>query len=112
MVKSVLKKHETTALTMNDVRLQIEEYHPKADESDNEVEVRAVKVTNLPPKISKEQVELFFESRKKSGSGSDDLDTVDYDEAAHCAIVWFTDSEGQLKNAGIVKLTLYYFIIF
>lgn len=109
-----MKKHETTALTMNDVRLQIEEYHPKADESEDEVEVRAVKVTNLPPKISKEQIELFFESRKKSGSGSDDLDTVDYDEAAHCAIVWFTDSEGKLKNSGVVKLTLYmyYFIFF
>lgn len=98
MVKSVLKKHESTVLTMNEVKLQIGEYYPKTDESEDEVEVTAVKVTNLPPKISKEQIELFFESRKKSGIESDDLDKVDYDEAAHCAIVWFKNSEGQLKN--------------
>lgn len=102
-----MKKHESTVLTMNEVKLQIGEYHPKTDESEDEVEVMAVKVTNLPPKISKEQIELFFESRKKSGIESDDLDKVDYDKAAHCAIVWFKNSEGQLKNAGIVRLTLY-----
>lgn len=87
---------------MNEVRLEIKEYNPKTDESEYEVEVKAVKLTYLPPKISEEQIELFFESRKKSGSGSDDLDKVDYDEAAHCAIVWFTNSEGQLKKVGIV----------
>lgn len=107
MVQSVLKKQETKALTMNEVQLKIEEYHPRTDESEDEVEVMAVKVTNLPPKISKEQIELFFESRKKSGSGSDDVEKVDYDKAAHFAIVWFKNSEGQLKNAGIVKLALY-----
>lgn len=94
---------------MNEERLQIKECHFKANESGYDVEVIAVKVTNLPPKISKEQIELFFESHKKSGSGSDDLDKVDYDKAAHCAIVRFKNSEGQLKNAGIVKLSLYNF---
>lgn len=103
MVKSVLKKHKTTALSMNKVQLKIEEYHPEINESTDEVEVTAVKVTNLPPKISKEQIELFFESRKKSGSG--EFEKVDYDEATHCAVVWFKDPEGQLKNAGIVNLT-------
>lgn len=92
---------------MNEVQLKIEEYQPKTVESEDEVEVMAVKVTNLPPKISKDQIELFFESRKKSSSGIDDLDKVDYDEAAHCAIVRFKKSEGQLKNAGFVKLALY-----
>lgn len=94
---------------MNEVRLQIKEHHFKTNESGDEVEVMAVKVTNLPPKISKEQIELFFESRKKSGTGSDDLDKVDYDEAARCAIVWFKNSAGKLKNAGAVKFTLYNF---
>lgn len=94
---------------MNEVRLQIEENHFKTNESGDEVEVMAVKVTNLPPKISKDQIELFFESRKKSGSGIDDLDKVDYDEAAHCAIVRFKNSAGQLKNAGAVKFTMYNF---
>nr|XP_034317327.1 protein mono-ADP-ribosyltransferase PARP14 isoform X2 [Crassostrea gigas] len=93
VVKSVLKKHENKALTMDEVQLKIDEYHPKTEESEDEVEVMAVKVTNLPPKISKEQIELFFESRKKSGSGSDDVDKVDYDKAAHFAIVWFKNSE-------------------
>lgn len=63
-----------------------------------------VKVINLSFKISKEQIELFFESRKKSGSGSDDLDKVDYDKVVYFVIVWFKNFEGQLKNVGIVKL--------
>lgn len=66
-----------------------------------------VKVINLSFKISKEQIELFFESRKKSGSGSDDLDKVDYDKVVYFVIVWFKNFEGQLKNVGIVKLVLY-----
>lgn len=66
-----------------------------------------VKVINLLFKISKEQIELFFESRKKSGIESDDLDKVDYDEVVYCVIVWFKNFEGQLKNVGIVRLILY-----
>lgn len=53
----------------------------------------AVKVTNLPPKINKEQIELAFESYIKSG-GSEDVKKVKYDEAARYAIVWFKDPEG------------------
>lgn len=87
------KKHETTALTINKVQLQIGEYHPEIDESEDEVMGTAVKVTNLPPKISKEQIELAFESLKKSG-GSEEVKKVNYDEAARYAIVWFKDPEG------------------
>lgn len=53
----------------------------------------AVKVTNLPPKISKEQIELAFESHIKSG-GSEEVKKVKYDKAARYAIVWFKDPEG------------------
>lgn len=92
---------------MDEMQLQIKQYHKKKDESEGLV--MAVKVTNLPPKIRKLQVELFFENPKKSGSGNEDLEKVDYDEAANCAIVWFKESEGQcrkfqlksFKNAGI-----------
>lgn len=77
------------------MQLQIKEYHKQTDESTEEGLVMAVKVTNLPPKIRKLQIELFFESPKKSGSGNEDLEKVDYDEATHCAIVWFKESEGQ-----------------
>lgn len=79
---------------MDEMQLQIEEYHQKAVESTGKVDVAAVKVTNLPPKIRKLQIELFFESPKKSGSSNEDLKKVDYDEATHCAIVWFKKSEG------------------
>lgn len=74
---------------MDEMQLQIEEYHQKAVESTGKVDVAAVKVTNLPPKIRKLQIELFFESPKKSGSSYEDLD-----EATHCAIVWLKKSEG------------------
>lgn len=92
---------------MDEMQLQIKQYHKKKDESERLV--MAVKMTNLPPKIRKLQVELFFENLKKSGSGNEDLEKVDYDEAANCAIVWFKESEGQcrkfqlksFKNAGI-----------
>lgn len=80
---------------MEEMQLNIEEYHPQTEESEDQVEVMAVKVTNLPPNIRKLQIELFFESAKKSGSRSEDLENVEYDEAAHCAIIWFKDSEGQ-----------------
>lgn len=45
---------------MDEMQLQIEEYHQKAVESTGKVDVAAVKVTNLPPKIRKLQIELFF----------------------------------------------------
>lgn len=76
---------------MDEMQLQIEEYHQKGK---GKVDVAAVKVTNLPPKIRKLQIELFFESPKKSGSSNEDLKKVDYDEATHCAIVWLKKSEG------------------
>lgn len=81
---------------MNKMQLRIKEYYPETDESEDEMEVTAVKVTNLPPKISKEQIELFFENIKRSGS--EEFKKVDYDEAANCAIVWFNDSKGQLEK--------------
>lgn len=90
VVESVLKKHKTEPLTMDEMRLQIEEHHQTT------IDVVAVKVTNLPPKIRKLQIELFFENPKKSGCSNEDLEKVDYDEATHCAIVWLKKSEGQL----------------
>lgn len=93
MVKCVLKKIETTALTINKAHLQIGEHHPEIDESKDEEMDTAVKVTNLPPKISKEEIELAFESHIKSG-GSEEVKKVKYDEAARYAIVWFKDPEG------------------
>lgn len=54
-----------------------------------------VKVINLFFKIRKLQIELFFESFKKSGSGNEDLEKVDYDEVIYCVIVWFKEFEGQ-----------------
>lgn len=96
VVRNVLKKHETTALSMNKMQLQIKEYYPKTDDSEDDMEVTAVKVTNLPPKISKEQIELFFENIRRSGS--EEFKKVDYDEAANCAIVWFNDSKGKMEK--------------
>lgn len=83
------------------MQLQIEEYHPKTDKRKGEVNVMAVKVTNLPPKIRKLQIELFFESPKKSGCS--EFEKVNYDDAAHCAIVWFKDSEGQLVKFQVLE---------
>lgn len=81
------------------MQLQIKKYHPKTDNSREEVKVMAVQVTNLPPKIRKLQIELFFESPKKSGCS--EFEKVNYDDATHCAIVWFKDSEGQLVKIQI-----------
>lgn len=83
---------------MDEMQLRIEEYHTHTDESEDQVEVMAVRVTNLPPKIRKLQIELFFESLKKSGSSNEDLDKVEYDEVDHCAIVWFSDPKGQFEK--------------
>lgn len=111
VVRNVLKKHETTALSMNMMQLQIKDYYPETDESEDEIDVTAVKVTNLPPKISKEQIELFFENIKRSGS--EEFKKVDYDEAANCAIVWFNDSKGKLEeHCRYCKINVIYSYIF
>ncbi|XP_062593153.1 protein mono-ADP-ribosyltransferase PARP14-like, partial [Saccostrea cucullata] len=95
VVKSVLKRQESSALVMNKQPIEIEEYHLPADsevkgESDD-LEVRAVKVTNLPPKTSEDQIELFFENSRKSGGG--EVEKVEFDEDSNSAVVWFKDAD-------------------
>uniref|UniRef100_K1RBT7 N-myc-interactor n=1 Tax=Magallana gigas TaxID=29159 RepID=K1RBT7_MAGGI len=107
VVRSVLKKHKTKPLTMDEMQLQIEEHHLTTIESTGKVDVAAVKVTNLPPKIRKLQIELFFENPKKSGSSNGDLEKVDYDEATHCAIVWLKKSEVTQWGVKHVYVQLY-----
>lgn len=48
---------------MDEMQLQIKQYHQKKSESEGLV--MAVKVTNLPPKIRKLQVELFLRILRK-----------------------------------------------
>ncbi|XP_061194415.1 protein mono-ADP-ribosyltransferase PARP14-like isoform X2 [Saccostrea echinata] len=95
VVKSVLQRQESSAIVMNKQQIEIEEYNPAVDsevkgESDD-LEVTAVKVTNLPPKATDEQIELFFENPRKSGGG--EVEKVEFDEATKSAIVWFKDPE-------------------
>ncbi|XP_062609393.1 uncharacterized protein LOC134271160, partial [Saccostrea cucullata] len=91
VVKSVLQRQESSALAMNKQEIEVEEYHPSADRESEEQEVTAVKVTNLPPRTSEDQIELFFENRKKSGGG--EVEKVEIDEATNSAIVWFKEVE-------------------
>ena len=82
---------------INRQKVHIEEYRPPQDESgesseEEHEEAGAIKVTKLPPGTSEEAITLFFENRKKSGGG--DVEKVEYDEANHSAVVWFTEAEG------------------
>lgn len=77
---------------MNKVEIQIEEFYPQSDESEGEIEVSAILVTNLPPNVTDQQIELFFENSKKSGGG--EVQRVEYDKEARSAIVTFKDAEG------------------
>lgn len=109
MVKSVLKKHETSSLLMNKQQIEIEEYHPPAENENLDIseeveEPTAVKVMNLPLKISEEQLELFFENRKKSGGG--EVERVEYDVDTNSAVVWFKDTNGKSTSLNIFILVI------
>jgi hypothetical protein len=79
---------------MNKQQIEIEEYYPPVlDQSEELEETTAIRVVNLPPGVSEEQIELFFENRKKSGGG--DVDRVEYDEDTNSAVVWFIDASGK-----------------
>uniref|UniRef100_A0A8B8E892 Poly [ADP-ribose] polymerase n=1 Tax=Crassostrea virginica TaxID=6565 RepID=A0A8B8E892_CRAVI len=91
VVKSVLERQEFSPLKMNKVEIQIEEFYPQSDESEGEIEVSAILVTNLPPNVTDQQIELFFENSKKSGGG--EVQRVEYDKEARSAIVTFKDAE-------------------
>ena len=92
VVKGVLERHETSPLTMNKVEIRIEEFHPQSDESDGEIEVSTILVTNLPPNVTDQQIELFFENSKKSGGG--EVQRVEYEKKARSAMVTFKDARG------------------
>ena len=82
---------------INKQKVDIEEYRPPQDESgesseEEHEEAGAIKVTKLPPGTTEEAITLFFENRKKSGGG--EVEKVEYDEANHSAVVWFTEAEG------------------
>ncbi|XP_061194345.1 protein mono-ADP-ribosyltransferase PARP14-like [Saccostrea echinata] len=95
VVASVLQKQESSTLTMNKQKIDVEEYHPPQEDSDRKFEGldegRTIKVTKLPTGISEEQIALFFENYKKSGGG--EVEKVEYDEDIDTAIVWFEDAQ-------------------
>ncbi|XP_062600984.1 protein mono-ADP-ribosyltransferase PARP14-like [Saccostrea cucullata] len=92
VVANVLKKHETSPLTINKQKVGIEKYRPPNKKNLESLDQkRKIKVTKLPIGILEEQISLFFENNKKSGGG--DVDKVDFDESANTAIIWFEDAK-------------------
>ena len=82
---------------INKQKVDIEEYRPPQDESgesseEEHEEAGAILVTNLPPNVTDQQIELFFENSKKSGGR--EVQKVEYDKEARSAIVTFKDAEG------------------
>ena len=93
VVKNVLERHEASPLKMKKKEIQIEVNYRQSDESEGGIEVSAILVTNLPPNVTDQQIELFFENSKKSGGG--EVQKVEYDKEARSAIVTFKDVEGK-----------------
>ena len=96
VVKCVFERHKNSPLKMNKMQIQIEEYYPRSDESEGEIEVYAILVTSLPPDVTDKQIKLFFKNSKKSGGG--EVQKVEYDQEARSAVVTFKDAEGSLIN--------------
>ena len=89
---------------MNNVKIHIEEYYPQSDESEGEIEVSAILVTHLPPNVTDQQIELFFENSKKSGGG--EVNQVKFNQSANSAIVWFKNAEGLFISQITIGLTV------
>ena len=96
-VSKVLQKHMTSPLMINKQKVEIEEYRPPQDESnessdEEHEEAGIIKVTDLPPETTEEAITLFFENRKKNGGG--EVTKVKFDETNQSAVVWFKEARG------------------
>ncbi|XP_078312815.1 protein mono-ADP-ribosyltransferase PARP14-like [Crassostrea virginica] len=109
VVPKVLEKHKTSPLMINKQKVDVQEYCPPENESgesseEEHEEAGAIKVTKLPPGTTEEAITSFFENRKKSGGG--EVEKVEYDEANHSAVVWFTEAEAVSRVLQKVPLLL------
>lgn len=55
----------------------------------------SIRVSSLPPNISEELINDFFENTKRSGGG--DVENVSYDETKKTAIITFQDPKGYFQ---------------
>lgn len=55
----------------------------------------SIRVSSLPPNISDELINDFFENTKRSGGG--DVECVAYDETKKTAIITFQDPSGYFQ---------------
>lgn len=93
----MLKNHKSSPLVLNKQKIEIEEYFPAEDWDEStaekeEEEGGKIKVTRLPPEITKEEIIFFFENHKKSGGG--DVEKLEYDKSTHTAVIWFIEDDG------------------
>ncbi|KAK3095440.1 hypothetical protein FSP39_014712 [Pinctada imbricata] len=61
------------------------------DEEDEDDGPLSIRVSNLPKGTTEESLEMFFESKKRSGG--DEIETLEYDDSAMTAIVTFKDPD-------------------
>lgn len=58
----------------------------------------------MPPNISEELINDFFENSGRSGGG--DVKSVAYDEANNTAIITFQDPDGHLKCFDLIMIMI------
>lgn len=64
----------------------------------------SIRVSSLPPNISEELINDFFENTKRSGGG--DVENVSYDETKKTAIITFQDPKGYFQYFDLTMRTI------
>ncbi|XP_071133739.1 protein mono-ADP-ribosyltransferase PARP14-like [Mytilus edulis] len=63
------------------------------EDIEEDVPTNRIKVSNLPSKVTEDEIKHFFESRKVSGGGGRDVEFVDYEKESNTAFVTFKEVE-------------------